>query len=99
MTAFEAAAACHRAAGRQDEAARDVEAADRFRPVVERDYLAHRVRLEHALEAEDLPAALAEARTLRSLTTGSKSSYTEWLAMVERRLELIRHEPKKKETP
>jgi hypothetical protein len=88
VTAFEGAAACQRAAGNRDEAARDDEAARALRILVEREYVSRRLRLEHAIETDDLGAALVEVRILRRMTSGLKGAYVDWLAMVDRRLEM-----------
>jgi hypothetical protein len=88
VTAFESAAACHRVAGRRDEAALDDAAATSLRVLVEREYASRRLRLEHALETEDFRAASAEVHVLRSLTGGRHGAYVDWLAIVDRRLEL-----------
>jgi hypothetical protein len=96
VTAFETAAACHRVGAQKrgqgdldlQEVGKDIDAANALRTIVERDYHAHRVRLQHAVETDDLKSALLEVRTLRSMTGGLKGPYVEWLGMVERRLDL-----------
>jgi hypothetical protein len=88
VTAFETAAACFRQAGKKDDAARDDEAARGMRTLVEREYAARRLRLEHAIETDDLRTAMGEVRLLRKMTAGLKGAYVDWLAMVDRRLEL-----------
>jgi hypothetical protein len=96
VTAFETAAACYRASGQKDEAQRDDDAARAMRVIVDREYTSRRLRLEHAIETEDLRTAMVEVRLLRRLTTGLKGPYVEWLAMVDRRLELNAREGEKK---
>lgn len=88
VTAFETAAACYRVAGRNEEANLAEEAAHAMRVLVERDYASRRLRLELALEHEDALRAMREVRVLRKLTSGAKSPYADWLAMVDRRLEV-----------
>jgi hypothetical protein len=87
VTSFEMAAACYRAGGKNDEAGHNTDEADALKAIVDRDYHAHRVRLEHAIETDDLFAAVFEVRMLRSLTRGLKGPYFDWLGIVERRLE------------
>ncbi|CAN5924147.1 hypothetical protein BH11MYX4_BH11MYX4_24000 [soil metagenome] len=87
VSAYEMAAACHRKAGRNDEAGIDAELTSEIRDVVESDYFAHRIRLEHAIESNDAKAAYLEVKILRKLTANLKGAYIDWLNMVERRLE------------
>jgi hypothetical protein len=88
VAAFERAASCHQVANRPDEAKRDIAAANALRVVVSRDYHAHRARLTHAIESEDLVSSLREVRIVRKMTTGRSGPYVEWLAVAERRLDL-----------
>lgn len=97
VSAFEMAAACQRRAGRTHEASIDEELTHEIRGVVESDYFAHRIRLEHAIESNDARAAYLEAKILRKLTANLRGPYIDWLTMVERRLELsLREEVKEK---
>lgn len=87
VPAFRNAAACFKQ-GKQvkdSDAAKD-DAAN-LQAIIERDYFAHRVRLEHAIETDDLSTAMTEVRVLRRMTAQRKGPYTEWLAFVERRIE------------
>jgi hypothetical protein len=96
VTAFETSAACFRAAGQKEEALRDEDAGRVMRQKIEREYAARRLRLELAIEAADVRTALGEVRLLRRLTSGKKGPYVEWLAMVDRRLEVNVHDAEKK---
>ena len=87
VSAFEMAMVCQRRAGRNDEAAVDEDLTAEIRGVVESDYFAHRIRLEHAIESNEAHAAYLEVKILRKLTANLRGPYIDWLNMVERRLE------------
>jgi hypothetical protein len=85
---YEAAAACFDAAGKTDEAASAKEAGTQLRRKVNEDYRAHQVRLEHALNVKDLATAQKEVKILRAFTEGLAGQYVDWLAVVERQIQL-----------
>ena len=95
---FEMAAVCQTRAGRKDEAALDEELASEIRGIVDSDYFAHRIRLEHAIESNDARAAYLEVKILRKLTATLHGPYVDWLTMVERRLEFSLREVEKEKT-
>jgi hypothetical protein len=98
VASFEMAAVCQRRAGRPDEAAIDEELLNEIRGIVEADYFAHRIRLEHAIESNDARAAYVEVKMLRQLTANLRGPYIDWLMMVERRLEFSLREAEKEKT-
>lgn len=95
VNSYEMAAACQRRANHGAEAALDDELASEIRGVVQSDYFAHRIRLEHAIESNDVRAAFVEVKILRQLTSEIHAPYVEWLAMVERRIEFNIREAEK----
>ena len=92
VPSFRTAAACFRQAKQVKEADAANDDAAALQAIIERDYFAHRVRLEHAIESDDLTNALVEVRVLRRMTAQRKSAYNEWLAVVERRVESAERE-------
>jgi hypothetical protein len=91
---YEAAAACFRTAGDEEQAKTADEAADLLREKVNEDYRAHQVRLEHALSVSDLPMAHREVRILIAFTEGQAGPYVEWLSNLDRQLQLTLGENK-----
>jgi hypothetical protein len=87
VAAFRMASACYAKAGQPLPAREAAEEGAALEKVIDHDYFMHRVRFEHALETEDVKSALLEVKMLRRMTAHRKGTYTEWLAMVERRLE------------
>jgi hypothetical protein len=85
--AFRLSSACYAKGGEKTLAREAGDEGAALEKVIEHDYFMHRVRFEHALETEDVKSALFEVKMLRRMTAHRKGPYTEWLAMVERRLE------------
>ena len=92
VRSYEMATVCHRKAGRHDDAELDEELATEIRALVDSDYFAHRIRLEHAIESDDARAAYLEVKILRKLTANLKGPFIDWLAYVERRIEFSMRE-------
>ena len=92
VRSYEMAMVCHRRAGRTDDAQLDEELATESRAIVDSDYFAHRIRLEHAIESDDARAAYLEVKILRKLTSNLHGPYIDWLTYVERRLEFSMRE-------
>ncbi len=85
---YETAAACFDAAGKAEEAKLAKDDATHLRKKVGEDYRAHQVRLEHALAVKDLLTASKEVKVLRAFTEGLSGEYVQWLANVDRQLQL-----------
>lgn len=98
VSAYEMAALCHRLAGEKTQAMIDDEFMAEIRDVVNSDYFAHRIRLEHAIESNDAHAAYVEVKILRQLTMDLQGPYIDWLVIVERRLEYSLREAAKEAT-
>ena len=92
VRSYEMATVCHRKAGHHDDAELDEELATEIRALVDADYFAHRIRLEHAIESDDARAAYLEVKILRKLTANLKGPFIDWLAYVERRIEFSMRE-------
>lgn len=82
------AAACYRAAGAERHAERVAAAAERLRADLERQYHVHQVRLERALIGSDRGRAHAETRVLLSFSARRHSEYSDWLATLERHMDV-----------
>lgn len=85
---YRESSACAHAAGDRDGEAEARELADRATERVEADYRFHRLKLERALDAHRYREALTEARVLASMLRDHGDAYTEWLAHVDRVLEM-----------
>jgi len=81
---FERAAACFRAAGREDEALRAGQDAAALQAKLSEEYRLRRVRLEHAHRVHDASGVKREVPVLRSLLSGQPTRYTEWLEAIDR---------------
>lgn len=88
VPAFETAAACYEAAGKQRDARETSEAAKSLREDVDEDYRTHRVRLEHALSVSDWPTVQIEVRVLMAFLEGQQGEYVTWLSNLDRKLQL-----------
>lgn len=85
---FRHAAACYRNA-EDGNAAREMEAAaEKLKKVLEEDYRAHQMRLEHAIEVRDLRTAQKEVKVLLAMLQGQTGPYVVWLSNLDRRLQL-----------
>jgi hypothetical protein len=82
------AAACYATAGAERHAERIGAAADRLRAELERRYHVHQVRLERALVERDRARAQTETRLLLSFSAGRQSEYSDWLATLDRQMDL-----------
>lgn len=87
---YRRASSCFESAGDGARASALVERAERVEHRVEHDYRTSRFRLERALEQQRWDEALAETRRLRALVAHRSGPYVQWLADLERRLNLIR---------
>jgi len=79
---------CYASAGHAGDEAAARAQRERFTSRIEEDYLAHRVRLERALEQRQLKDALNETRALRGLAHHRPGPYLDWLAQLDRYLTL-----------
>jgi hypothetical protein len=82
------AAACYAAAGAAVRAERSRTAAADLKLELERQFHIHQVRLERALIDRRYDQAKWETRTLLSFTARRKSAYVDWLATLDRQIEL-----------
>ncbi|WP_394847227.1 hypothetical protein LZC95_07135 [Pendulispora brunnea] len=85
---YEISAACYKVAGDDASAAEALQAAKTLRQDITDDYRTHRVRLEHALQVEDLQTARKEVKTLLQFTEGKPGEYVTWLSNLDRSLKL-----------
>ncbi|MCC6555567.1 MAG: hypothetical protein IT372_21610 [Polyangiaceae bacterium] len=85
---FLQASACFQVGGDTARAGEMSAAADKLKKQLEEDYLAHRMRLEHALDVKDLKTAYKEIRVLLDMLQGKSDPYVVWLSNLERRLKI-----------
>ena len=85
---YEISAACYKQAGDEPSAAEALAAAATLRKDITDDYRAHRVRLEHALQVDDLLTARKEVKILLQFTEGKPGEYVTWLSNLDRSLKL-----------
>lgn len=93
---FQQAAACYKNGGDEARSGEMEESATQLKARMDEEYRAHQMRLEHALEVEDLPAAQREVKQLLAMLTGQTGDYVVWLSNLERRLKLQIGEAEKK---
>jgi hypothetical protein len=85
---YEVAAACFKIAADDEHFKIANESATNLRAKVNEDYRAHQVRLEHALNVQDLVMAAREVKILMAFTEGQSGAYVEWLSSLDRQLTL-----------
>jgi len=84
---FETVSACFRVANDATSAQNASSAAAQLRAKIDEDYRAHQVRLEHALNVNDLATAQKEVSVLRAFTEGKSGPYVQWLSNLDRKLQ------------
>jgi hypothetical protein len=95
---YERAAACFARAGdhpAKQQSERDMRA---LKKKLTRDFHVHTVRLERALATREFERARTEIRVLLSYLSASAGEYTNWLATLDRRIQL-KYSGKNKESP
>jgi hypothetical protein len=85
---YETAAACFRAGGDAASAAESANEAATLRKEMYDDFRTHRVRLEHAIQIQDLSTSRKEVRTLLAFLEGRQGDYVTWLSNLDRKLKL-----------
>jgi hypothetical protein len=83
---FEATAACYEKGGDKQDADQMREIANSLRKELDDDYRTHRMRLQHAMQVNDLQTARKEVHTLIDMTEGKEGPYVTYLHVVERDL-------------
>lgn len=85
---FRTAAACYKSAEDLPAARLMDGSADKLKRLLEEDYRAHQMRLEHAIEVRDLRTAQREVKVLLAMLQGQTGAYVVWLSNLDRRLSL-----------
>jgi hypothetical protein len=85
---FDLAADCYRVAGEKERAAEMESAGARLQRQMEESYRAHQMRLEHALDVQNLRIAQTETDFLLRMLEGQTGPYMIWLSNLDRRLKL-----------
>ena len=80
---------CFGQAGQTNDARRMQTEREALTRRIEEDYTTHRLRLERGLHLRHFDDALAETRSLRALTRHLAGPYSEWLTLLERRLQML----------
>ncbi|MGC4093343.1 MAG: FHA domain-containing protein [Polyangiaceae bacterium] len=88
VAAFARSAACFKAAGQADEAARATQAAEDLKRRMNREFRLHQVRLEWARSTQHHDEARKEVRLLLSFVGRRGGEYANWLSALDRQIEL-----------
>jgi hypothetical protein len=83
---YETTAACYEKGGDKANADAMREISNSLRKELDDDYRTHRMRLQHAMQVNDMETARKEVRTLIEMTEGKESPYVTYLHVVERDL-------------
>lgn len=93
---LEMAADCYRLAGENARSAEMEHAGERLKQQMEESYWAHQMRLEHALDVQNLRIGQHETEFLLRMLEGQTGPYMVWLSNLDRRLKLKLGEEKSK---
>jgi hypothetical protein len=85
---FSMAADCFRVAGEKQRATEMERAGERLKGQMDESYRAHQMRLEHALDVQNLKTAQRETKVLLEMLEGQTGPYVVWLSNLDRRLKL-----------
>jgi hypothetical protein len=86
---FYMAADCYRVAGNANQQKEMLAAGERLKTQMEEGYRAHKMRLEHSLDVNNLRTAQTETRILLRMLEGQKGPYVGWLSNLERQLKVM----------
>jgi hypothetical protein len=85
---FALSAECFRVAGEKKRATEMDRMGERLKVQMDESYRAHQMRLEHALDIQNLKIAQRETKVLLTMLEGQTGPYVGWLSNLERRLTL-----------